>query len=365
MKNFCLILLILFFTGLVKAQTGYTCADAIPLTNLNNACSDSAQYNNSNSAQNGVTWFRFTADTSAVYITVNGKDAGGSLVSPQINMIYGCAGAAVQNSKTSINGNTVTLFADDLGSGVTYYVAVSGANNATGTFKVCINNFAYPALVAYCDTATYLCSTASVYQKIPRIDLTVGSSENSASTKHTCTDAYVFSASYNWFKWTAANSGTLVFSITPKNALGSAMFNLFDLGTNGDCSNANASANIRCVAWSSYHCTGLPGNNSVGLDFEETDISEDFTWVCQPGPDGYVQYVTMTAGHNYALLVQSGQDYPYSGTFKRINNTDFTLTFRDSKGRTGTGQFAAVGQPIIYSGISGSGCTSDHNCPNK
>lgn len=62
---------------------------------------------------------------------------------------------------TGISENNVTSFyKGGLIIGNTYYIAVSGENQRTGTFQLCLNNY-NPVLKTGqdCATASYLCST--------------------------------------------------------------------------------------------------------------------------------------------------------------------------------------------------------------
>ncbi len=340
------------------AQTGYTCADAIALTNLNNACSDSAQYNNSNPAQNGVTWFKFTADTSGVYITINGLGAGGSLVSPQINIVYSCAGVPVLHSQISVNGNTTTLYATGLGRGATYYIAVSGANNQTGSFKICINNLPAVDDPVTCEKSLYLCNTSPYSIIRPLVEDTAADNPavltaNEAHLDTTCLgNTDLINSEGYWFKWKGANNGTLVFNIVADALSAYHEFILYDLGNAADCTSATASNVIRCMGWSPLLCNSSQ-TNPIGLSFTEQDVSEPAT--CGQGQNGRLKYIDQLQGHYYALFISTDG----GGLFKSSNhNLNFTLSFTDENNKPGTAQFAPPAPQITYTSLN-TGCTAD------
>ncbi len=356
------VLLIIMSTLAVKGQTGYTCIDAIPLTLSNNSCSDSAQYNNSNPAQNGVSWFSFTPDSASVYLTVNGQGASGSLLSPQVTLLYGgCNGTVKPGTSTTIN-NVTTFYSDGLVKGAKYYIMVSGANKQTGRFKLCISNFKAEIGYTYCQNAVYLCNNSDysrrVSVKLP--DLPPGPDQKSVAG--TCIN---FEFPAVWFKWKAANSGTLVFTITPGTLQTIARFILYDLGTSASCSGANAASAIRCNGWpGTVYCKTPVGqtflnsnftNAPIGLDFNETDLTKANN--CDQGQNGLLKFVSMTAGHVYALAVEV-DDVGAS--------IDFDLSFKDTHGKAGTGLITSPDPEIVYA-AQNSGCTSDRtytfSCP--
>jgi gliding motility-associated-like protein len=354
LKNLLLLLFITLNACAVKAQTGYTCADAIPLTNLNNACSDSAHYNNSNPSQNGQTWFSFVADTDGVYITVNGRGAGGSLPSPRIKLLLGnCNGDTVAGTSTTTN-NVTTYFSGNLQKGVTYYVTVTGANNQTGSFKLCINNLPAEANPVTCAKAVYLCDTSgfdfirSVYTDTEIFSPTT-EMINTVNIRGTC--LHIFDAGDYWFKWKAANSGTLVFNIVPETVPEYHEFVLYDLGLLSDCSNAMSANVIRCMGWSPLFCNNTQ-TNPIGLSFTENDVSESN--VCGRGQNGRLKYVDMVQGHYYALAIAVDNGIENFNTPK----FNFTLSFTDENGKAGTARFAPPQPQITYVSLH-TGCTSD------
>ena len=354
MKKIIGIIILLVAYQIVKAQTGYSCQDAIPLTNLKNSCSDSAQYSNAAPSQNGQTWFKFTADTTGVYVTINGKGAGGTLATPKLKLLLAnCNGDTVAGTSSTTN-NVTTFFSDQIQRKVTYYILVTGSNNQTGSFKLCINSVPAADAPVTCARAAYLCTMADYtitrgLEEDTVLDSYASLTANAANEKGTC----IMHGEYGgfWFKWKAANSGTLAFNITPQSVPSYHIFLLYDLGTSPDCTNANAANVIRCMGWSPVFC-GNGQVNPIGLSFTENDISESA--VCGQGQNGRLKYVDMIQGHYYALAV----NVDYAVVPNIISNIGFTLSFTDENGKSGTGQFAPADPAITYTSIN-AGCTSD------
>jgi len=337
--------LILFFVLLTLqvslAQTNNFCTLALPLAQTVNYCSTTGQYNNTNPQKSA--WFQFTAAAFDVNISVSGAGAGGTLVSPQINLYSDCTGTEQVGTGTS-SSNVTTLYKGGLIIGNVYYVMVTGANNATGTFALCLNN--YNPIVKPgqdCGTASFLCSTAAISQQN-----VVGAGLYNDEGKGTClsTKGQVSESNSVWYKWQAANNGTLVFTITPAYNKDDIDWVLFDLDTTGDCANVKPANAIRCKAGYGVDNQTCPGDTiyyKTGLDFNETDVSEPPG--CGHGQNGKVKFVTMVQGHVYALLVNN---------FSSANH-GFTLAFTDQQGKAGTGQFAGPKTAFSYTAPAGCG----------
>ncbi|MEO8795063.1 MAG: PKD domain-containing protein, partial [Daejeonella sp.] len=236
------------------------------------------------------------------------------------------------------SNNVTTLYKGGLIIGKTYLIRVSGSNS--GTFKLCINN--YNPIVKPgqdCSSASTLCSKESFTQT----DVS-GAGLNNNEAAGTCLELPGLATEQNsaWYKWTAADNGTLTFVITP-TANDDIDWVLFDLGPSGSCDGANPSNAIRCNAARGVDCSG-PGQlrfNKTGLDLTSVDLSENGG--CQEGQDGFVRYVDMIAGHVYGLLVNN---------FDRGNN-GFTLEFG------GTGEFLGPTAEINFT--RDKPCTVDQN----
>ncbi len=339
------------FAASVKAQVpaNDNCSGAIVLTDVTDFCSGNAAYTSVNATASGLSasqswiaagndvWFKFIATAFDVNISVTGNANGGGTLSYPLVALYTTPDCASFSEMIGSNTSTTTLgtlYKGGLTIGQTYYIRVSGGSNSTGTFKLCINNY-YPILKAGQDfsTSSIICDTTAFTQT----DVT-GAGTNSRESAGTCLDINSgngpIEANSAWYKWTAANNGTLTFTITPTISNNDIDWVLYDLGTSGAASNVNAANAIRCASGSGINCS--PFYNKTGLNLTSTDLTE--TPGCVPGQDGFVKYVDMVQGHVYALLVNN---------FTSGSN-GFTISFTGNGATTGTflGPTAALNMQV-------------------
>lgn len=260
-------------------------------------------------------WFKFTAIRTDLNVTITGKTASSTstLIAPLV-AIYTYENNVLTEMIGSMNSanNITTAYKGGLTIGMVYYIRVSAENNATGTFKMCVNNYTPTKKPGQdCSTASILCSKETF------TELNVsGSGTNNREATGTCLNTESNSA---WYMWTAANNGTLTFTITPTTLTDDIDWVLYDLGPAGNCDQITAANAIRCASGSGVNCT--PRYYITGLDFSANDLTEQSG--CIAGQDGMLKFVDMVAGHNYALLIDN---------FSNGNN-GFTLAFG------GTGEF--------------------------
>ena len=317
-----------------QAPANDDCSGAITLTNVTNFCSDNAAYTNVSATAGGLTksqfwpstgndvWFKFTAIAFDVNISVTGTGSG-TLNSPLVALYStpDCSNFTELIGSVSNGASVTTLYKGALTIGQTYYIRVSAANNNIGTFKLCINNY-NPILKAGQDygTASILCTKDAFTQTN-----VTGAGVNNRESAGTCLDngrpTDPIEANAAWYKWTASNNGTLIFTITPTVTNDDIDWVLYDLGTSGSAANVNAAHAIRCASGSGITCT--PFYNQTGLNLTSTDITE--MPGCVPGQDGFVKYVDMVQGHVYALLLNN---------FSSGNN-GFTISFGGTGVTTG------------------------------
>ena len=249
---------------------------------------------------NGQVWFKFIAKRSDISITaighINGSQA--TLLVPNIEFYQDCA-TPIHSSLTH-SGNLTTLYKGGLIIGSIYYFTISG--NTAGSFKLCINNYT-PILHAGqdCGLASFLCNKQTFTQ-----NNVAGGGTNTNEAQGTCLASQGVNTDQNsvWYKWIAANNGTLTFTITP-SSLDDIDWVLFDLGTTDDCAKANPTNAIRCAAGRGIDCNPFTEAvySKTGLSLSSTDTNE--AGGCLEGQDGFVKYVDMTQGHIYGLLVNN------------------------------------------------------------
>lgn len=332
------LLLIVFgasYSNIINAQvpSNDDCSYPIKIGTVKGFCSGEAAYSNVNATESGFgratewsatgkdVWFSFVATAYDVNINVKaGGTSSGTLQNPLIAIYSGsCNGIISQEIGQSYPGSTQSAYYKGaLTVGVTYLIRISAQNNATGTFQLCVDNF-FPALQPGqdCSTASLLCSK----DRVSPINVT-GAGLNNRESAGTCLDSSPgtsIEANTAWYKWIAANNGTLTFTITPTNSDDDIDWVLYDLGTSRSCAGVTAANAIRCAAGSGVSCT--PRYYLTGLNSSSTDVQE--SGGCVTGQDGFLKFVDMQLGHQYALLINN---------FSSGNN-GFTLEFG------GTGDF--------------------------
>ena len=321
---------------------------AVVLSNVSSYCSAAGAYNNVGATSHYTdgfkdVFFKFTATAYDVSITVTANGNNG-LSNPGIELFEADSTAQLVGSLST--GATVsTLYKGGLTIGNTYYIRIYGtSNNNTGTFQLCVNNY-FPILKAGQDyaTASVLCSKTTFTQTG-----VVGAGNNNRESVGTCLDVGTsagqsIEANTAWYKWTAANNGTLTFTITPTVTAPVADdidWVLYDLGTTGKAANVTAANAIRCASGSGVQCSA-PYNYyyKTGMDFNSNRTTESPG--CVTGQTGFTKYIDMVQGHVYALLINN---------FSSGNN-GFTLEFG------GTGEF--VGPKAAFAMTGTAGCSAN------
>jgi gliding motility-associated-like protein len=277
-------------------------------------------------------WFQFTAVATGVNIVINGKNIGSTLQRPQAALYQGNCGSTIEELDCETDNGTggLSLSENGLIIGATYLIRVSGENSTVGKFQLCINNFNPPVLPGQdCPTGAILCDKNSfVVQSLSGTGLITDEGRGTCLKPSGATNSEDQSI---WFRWTAANNGTLTFDITPLRSGDDIDFALFELpGGIEDCNNK---VSIRCNATA---CDGPTGLNETSID-----LVEDFN--CDPGEDRYVKYIDMEAGKSYGLL---------------INNFDNTgIGIKMDWG--GTGEFQGPKPDFTIDPLSGLRCDQD------
>ena len=342
-------LLLLLFTSIstVYAQPANDSYDkAIPLTDPSK-CSAEAAYSTINALDEGAfgtapqwpvnetgkdVWFKFTASAYDVNITVTGNSTGGgttggTLQNPLIALytidVQGTnIPSSAQVGSLSAGTSISTYYKGALIVGKVYYIRVSARNNNTGTFKLCIDNYFAPLKAGQdFETASILCDKRTFTE----------SNVAGAGTKNTESAGSCLGIESNsvWYKWTAANNGTLTMDITPTVNTDDIDWIIYDLGPSG---NFTGKTVLRCAVGhgvDNRDCPREPLYFKTGMNLSSTDLSE-LSGCGRGGQDGYLKYIDIQKGHTYALLVDN---------FSNGNN-GFKIEFG------GTGEFVGP-QPKI------------------
>lgn len=307
----------------LQAQNNTSCTRAQQVVNPSNYCSELGEFNNVNAGVipgeqfYGVDrcwsgrdedihdmWFRFTALARAVNVLVNGTANGGTLVQPQVTL-YSDSGCFNNNTdpiaceRDDTGDGAINLFQGGLVIGASYLIRIDGSDGAVGSFQLCINNFNPPvepgqdfsSSSILCDKTTFTVQTVS------------GGGQDSDEGAGTCLGGLQGDSENQstWFSWTAANSGSLSFTISPllEDDIDWVLFELPDGIDRGD-----TRTQIRCsVAYGGsdpgiISCGSLTGMNDTSTDVEESGG-------CENGQDGFVRSINMVEGTSYALLVNN------------------------------------------------------------
>jgi len=304
----------------------------IPLGSIasgNNACAHSsgepAKPSCWTSGVRNTVWFSFVATSSTAKV----RTAPGTLRETQIAAYSGACGASMSllscNDDAPDCGGTELYISElsltGLSAGSTYYIAVDGEDDSTGTFAITVvdGSAGYPATSGQeCTTPITVCnSVISVgdpgYQGIGF----TCDQDNTNTSGPNCTTGERGSA---WYKIIIDNPGTLYFNIVPNDHSTSSFvgdetdydFLLWKINGTGatTCAalNSNGGANTVKCNFNYLGVTGLaPGGNAP------SPYSSGFN-------DAYETGVTVAAGDIYLLAVQN-----YSNS-----TSGFTLDFNNT-----------------------------------
>jgi gliding motility-associated-like protein len=325
------ILFLCFFVSIacfsVSRAQGDDCLTALQLNNVSNYCSGAAFYTNIGSTPGtwgnptcfGATntedvWFQFTATGTDALISVGGSGNGGTMLNPAVAIYNGDCATTVneQGCNAAAGSGIVQLYEGAMIPGSVYYIRVSTTAANEGTFELCLNNYTPSANPgADCGGAAFLCNQSPVSVGT----LSGGGLNNDEPEASTCLENGFGADEGNssWFYWTCGTAGTFTLDITPLNPMDDIDFIVYQLNTTNPCGPRTV---LRC---NSSSC--LNANGSTGLSLTDVSIVEDPN--CDPGENAYCQFINMTAGTTYALLVNN-----FSA------NMGFTVNF----GGTGTFQ---------------------------
>ena len=198
----------------------------------------------------------------------------------------------------------------DLVIGRIHYIRIGSRSNQPGTFQLCLSDFIpVPQPEQDCPDAVILCDKNTFV--VERIE-GVGSIMDEA--RGSCLDGLSpdsppgrvpdpTESSSVWYKWTAATSGPLTFTLTPNNDdpeedLDFALYRL-PAGLN-DCANKEL---LLCMASGAPFPQDDPCRGPTGLREGESDMVEYQN--CEDGSNNFLSPLNMIAGESYALIVNN------------------------------------------------------------
>lgn len=278
-------------------------------------------------------WYSFTARNTGLFFQISGQSENNteSLGAFSFALYEGrCTNPNLVICGRSRSGiNIIERTLDNLTVGRVYYLRVASNSANVGTFELCTSSFnTIPSAEQDCPTAVVLCDKSPFV-----IEFLTGGGVNNTEAAGTCLDndlggiggAPPSETSSAWYKWTAATSGSLTFTMTPNNINDPEEdldFVVFRLPRGID--NCSDKQPIRCMASGESQGNSAAQNapcfGPTGLRLESTDTEE--LAGCMAGDDNFLAALDMVAGESYALLINN---YSQSGF-------GFTISF----GGTGT-----------------------------
>lgn len=335
MKNtFLLSALIIGFTPLMAQDDCFT---AVALPSVNNWCSADAAYTNTGATSsnfpapacfgniNNDVWYSFVAVGPDVSVQVAGNEfpaPGGTLTRPEVALYTGSCSSTSSNltmlncEAAPFGVNFVNLYRGGLTPGQTYYLRINGQNSTTGTFRLCVNSYAAPAVASSdCINGAILCD------KNPfTVQGIQGGGNNPDEAAGSCLALGSNSESNSiWYRWTCDQSGSLTFNLAPTFPSDDLDFALYEMSSIDGCGSKSL---IRCSA-AGDNASGYPSSPCLGVTglvngANDTDESSG----CSLGQDGDLSPINMVSGRHYALVVNNAMQ----------NDVSFNISF----GGTGT-----------------------------
>jgi len=192
-----------------------------------------------------------------------------------------------------------------------HYIRVSNVRDSEGTFQICLRQFIpVPEPEQDCGTGVVLCDKSTfVVEKLDGVgvlrDEAAGScldglGPNSPPTQ----SADQTETSSVWYRWTAATTGSLTFTLFPNNDDSEEDLDFAIYRLPQDINDCAGKELLRCMA------SGAPDPNRdriclgpTGLREGETDVTE-FT-NCEDGSNNFLAPLDMIAGESYVLVVNN------------------------------------------------------------
>lgn len=355
---FFLFCLLLVGTQALFAQ-GDNCSDPFIIADPTDFCSSIAAGDNTFATPSNVPlpscffnatgqdlWLAFTATTTDVVVTINGNSfglPGGTMAQPYVALYTGdCAAPTELDCNSDITfSNIVELNYSGLTPGVVYYLRVD--SELAGSFQFCVKSFNgsgivegdCPDAVPVCDKSTFIVPSVS------------GPGDDPTELS----DAYCFqgiSAETNstWYVWTAENSETLEFTLTPNNPADDLDFVVYELPNGpGDCSQKIVR---RCMAAGDFSANS-PCMGPTGLQQGAVDLDQPPG--CALGADNWLQPLNQVAGKTYALVVNNFTSSGNGFQIEWFGNAEFKGPDVDFTDDSPTDTIC-LNSPVVFTDIS-------------
>ena len=216
-----------------------------------------------------MVWFSFVATKADVEIS---SSFNGTLANTQVAIYSGVCGAlSLIGCQEDIN-TAGALFDTDiilhgLTVGNTYYIAVDGNGNTTGTFGICVQEsfpVGPPLPTQDCVGSQTLCNLSDI--TVADGPGGIGLSQESPSCFGTPGER-----SSNWYNFTAATSGSLCFTITPSTSID---YDFAVYNTSANCPGTEIACNwdpaspvtgLGCMGFQCELCIGVTAGQSYTI----------------------------------------------------------------------------------------------------
>lgn len=242
-------------------------------------------------------WFWFIAEAPNVVIVIQGNPFDG-MQGPNVALYEGSCGAL--NLLACESGllfpSVAELRFEGLTPGEKYFFRVEG--DVPGAFQFCVRNFFFNGTISGdCPTAIPLCDKRPF-----NVQAVAGPGmDPSELDEAPCFVGVGSETNSTWYAFTAANTGTLEFRLTPNNEGDDLDFIVYQLPNGmGDCTGKIVE---RCMAAGDIISTS-PCMGPTGLNAASTAI-EHGPGCLVPDDNNFLRFLDVQAGNTYALVINN------------------------------------------------------------
>ena len=310
MRQLVCLLLLAFVTPEIWAQSNNECSGATVIVDPTDYCTPQLEENTLATASvqafpscwsnvGADLWYTFTAIAPDLVIILKGQTPSnptGTMFGPQVAVYSGdCANLTEIACAFDANfTSNLPLAVNNLVVGQQYFIRVDGV--IPGRFECCIKNKENVNVVSGdCPTGIVICSKNPI-----QVDQVFGPGTDLFEVNGAPCFSGTGESSSAWYIFTAANNGTLEFTLTPNNPADDLDFVVYRLPNGpGDCTDKIIE---RCMGAGDFD-PASPCMGPTGLNATATAISHPFG--CFAGDDNFLQFLTLISGETYALIVNN------------------------------------------------------------